>query len=127
MSCFLVLDWPIPSNLICSYFETAAAINGLDIEGLKERAAELLEACDLYGSNIHRLPRKDYMRDLILTRTLYPEQWLEIAEYNRDACWTHPLLETIGMIDVERALFRGRYGVAVARIDACGTPTSAYT
>ena len=36
LSCFKVLCWPMPRHLLCSYFETAAAINGLDIVGLRK-------------------------------------------------------------------------------------------
>src|SRR5262245_6024986 len=49
LSCFKVLSWPVPRHLLCSYFETAAAINGLDIVGLEEKRPSLLETCDLFG------------------------------------------------------------------------------
>jgi hypothetical protein len=85
LSCFLVLDWPIPRNLICSYFETAAAINGLDIEGFAERRPKLPEACELFDLEHSSLEHKQHMRDLILNNETYtPEQWLEIADYNRE-------------------------------------------
>ena len=85
LSCFLVLKWPMPCNLICSYFETCAAINGLDIEGLIERRPKLYEACDLFGLEHSSQARKDYMRDLILNNETYTEErWREIADYNRE-------------------------------------------
>ena len=34
LSCFKVLSWPTPRHLLCAYFETSAAINGLDIVGV---------------------------------------------------------------------------------------------
>ena len=49
LSCFKVLGWPMPRNLLCSYFETCAAINGLDIVGLEKKRPRLLEACDLFA------------------------------------------------------------------------------
>ena len=35
LSCFRVLNWPMPARAVCSYFETAAQINGLDLVGLQ--------------------------------------------------------------------------------------------
>jgi hypothetical protein len=127
LSCFLELGVPIPQNLICSYFETCAVINGLDIEGLKERRPKLPEACELFGIEHTSLARKEYMRDLILNNEEYtPEQWLEIADYNRDDVLDEiALSEAIApTIDVPAALYRGRYGIAVAKMEACGIPIS---
>lgn len=53
LSCFRVLRWPMPRHLLCSYFETAAAINGLDIVGLEKKRPKLLEACDLFQHPAH--------------------------------------------------------------------------
>ena len=128
LSCFLALGWPMPHNLICTYFETCAAINGLDIEGLLKRRPRLLEACELFGLPHSSPERKKYMRDLILNNEEYTdEQWHEIADYNRDDVLDEiPLQETIApSIDVPVALYRGRYGIAVAKMEACGIPISA--
>ena len=38
LSCIMALGWPIPHNLMCSYFEICALVNGADIEGLVGRA-----------------------------------------------------------------------------------------
>jgi DNA polymerase family A len=128
LSCFKVLGWPAPANLLCAYFETNAAINGLDIEGLLEKRPNLLEACDLFA--IPHMPKdhKRDMRDLILgNESFSAEQWREIADYNRDdVLLTIPLLEAIApAIDVPTALFRGRYAVAVVGMEARGLPVSA--
>jgi DNA polymerase I len=125
LSCFRVLGWPFPRNAICSYFETAAAINGLDIDGLEMKRPSLLEACDLF--NIPHMPaaHKAHVRDLILNHTSYSEaQWREILDYNRDdVLLTIPLLAAIApAINVPQALFRGRYAMAVAAIEARGIP-----
>ena len=29
LTCFRMLGWPLPQHALCTYFETAAAINGL--------------------------------------------------------------------------------------------------
>jgi hypothetical protein len=41
LTCFHVLQWPIPRNVLCAYVETSA-INGLDIVGLTEKRPKLL-------------------------------------------------------------------------------------
>ena len=127
LSCFKVLSWPMPRHLLCSYFETSAAINGLDIVGLEEKRPGLLEACDLFA--IPHMPKdhKKHLRDLILNNESYSdEQWREIADYNRDdVLLTIPLLEAIApTIDVPAALFRGRYATAVVDMEARGIPIS---
>jgi DNA polymerase family A len=129
LSCFKVLSWPMPRHLMCSYFETSAAINGLDIVGLEEKRPGLLEACDLFA--IPHMPKdhKKHLRDLILNNEIYSdEQWHEIADYNRDdVLLTIPLLEAIApTIDVPAALFRGRYATAVVEMEARGLPVSAH-
>jgi hypothetical protein len=45
LSCFHVLHWPAPRNVLCTYTEISAAINGLDIEGLTEKRPKLIETC----------------------------------------------------------------------------------
>ena len=64
LSCFKVLGWPMPRHLLCIYFETSAAINGLEIVGLEKKRPSLLEACDLFA--IHHMPKnhKKHVRDL---------------------------------------------------------------
>lgn len=125
LSCFQVLGWPFPRNAMCSYFETAAAVNGLDIDGLEMKRPSLLEACDLF--DIPHMPpaHKAHIRDLILNHASYSEaQWQEILDYNRDdVLLTIPLLAAIApTIDVPQALFRGRYAMAVAAMEARGFP-----
>ena len=127
LSCFRALAWPMPRHLLCSYFETAAAINGLDIIGLEEKRPGLLEACDLF--TIPHMPKdhKKHLRDLILNNETYSdEQWRDIADYNRDdVLLTIPLLEAIApTIDVPAALFRGRYATAVVDMEVRGIPIS---
>src|SRR4249920_2490314 len=45
LNCFAMLRWPAPRNVICTYFETAAAVNGLALAGLETKRPSLLEAC----------------------------------------------------------------------------------
>lgn len=129
LSCFKVLSWPMPRHLLCSYFETSAAINGLNITGLEEKRPSLLEACDLFA--IPHMPKdhKRNVRDLILGHDSYSDdQWREIADYNRDdVLLTIPLLEAIApAIDVPAALYRARYAIVVVDMEARGLPVSAH-
>jgi hypothetical protein len=86
LSCFQALSWPMPRNVLCTYFETAAATNGLDLVGLTNKRPSLLEACDMFGIPARMTAeRKTYMRDLILGNADYTEaQWGEIESYNRE-------------------------------------------
>jgi hypothetical protein len=43
-----MLRWSLPRLGLCTYVETSAAINGLDIVGLIKKRPTLLEACDLF-------------------------------------------------------------------------------
>ena len=101
----------MPRHLLCLYFETAAAINGLDIDGLEEKRPTLLEACDLFA--IQHMPKnhKKHVRDLILNNETYSDdQWHEIADYNRD-----DVLLTILLLEASHrpSTYRRLYSVAV--------------
>src|SRR5262249_44373682 len=71
LSCCHQLHWPFPRNVICTYFETSARINGLDIVGLGLKRPSLLEACDLFDIPHMEKERKAHMRDIILNNTDY--------------------------------------------------------
>ena len=126
LSCFLMLAWPFPQNILDVYVETIAEINGrTDIWPSKGRPG-LLKALEL-----HELPAmmdqmtKDAMRDLILGKIEYtPEEREAIRLYNRsDVVETMALFNLIApAIDWPRALLRGRYMAAVARMEMCGLP-----
>ena len=125
LSCFRVLRWPMPRHVLCTYFETCAAINGLDIVGLTKKRPSLLEACDLFDIPHMGKEHKAHVRDLILNNTEYTEeQWREIDAYNQDdVLLDTPLLKAIApTIDMPAALFRGRYAAAVADWELRGIP-----
>jgi hypothetical protein len=126
LSCFAVLGWPMPRNIICTYFETCAAINGLDIVGLEKKRPTLIEACDLFGiPHTMTAEHKNHMRDLILGRADYSEEeWQAIGTYNKDdVLQTMPLFRTLApRIDVQVALFRGRYARAIVAMETNGLP-----
>jgi DNA polymerase-1 len=128
LSCFRVLRWPLPTNLLCTYFETSAAINGLDITGLTEKRPKLVEACELFG--IPHIDAADKARiiNTILTKDEYsPEEWCEIDAMNRrDVGQEAALFNRIApTIDLPAALFRGRYAKAVVAMEHNGIPIAA--
>jgi hypothetical protein len=128
LSCFHVLQWPAPRNVLCAYVEASAAINGRDIVGLTEKRPELLEACDLFGIPHMAAEHKAHMVDLIINNAEYTEeQWRQIEGYNRDdVLLTIPLLEALApAIDLPAALFRGRYLKAVTAWEIAGLPVDA--
>jgi DNA polymerase family A len=129
LSCFQVLGWPYPHNVLCTYTETSAAINGLDIDGLTGKRPSLLEACELFGIPHMAKEHKTNMRDLILGKSEYSEEeWRDIELYNRDDVLVNiPLLEAIAAtIDLPCALFRGRYMKAVVAMESNGLPVDTF-
>jgi DNA polymerase family A len=129
LSCFLVLGWPFPCNVLDAYVETSAAINGDDIAGLMKKRPALLETLDLFGlPSAYTKAEKVAMRDLILSHENYSEeQWQAIERYNRsDVDATLALLpKLLPTLDLAHALHRGRYMAAVARMERVGLPTDA--
>ena len=123
--CCDVLHWPPPRHMLCTYFETSAAINGLDIDGLEKKRPSLLEACDLFGIPHMTKEHKTRMRELILSKEEYTEEeWCEIEAYVRDdVLCDHPLLTNLAStIDLRAALFRGRYAKVAAAMESRGLP-----
>jgi DNA polymerase-1 len=129
LSCFHHdLHWPPPCHVLCTYVETSAAINGLDLVGLAEKRPTILEACDLFDIPHMAADEKKRLRDLILNNETYTEkEWREIEVYNRDDVRLETALFTAlaPTIDVPAALFRGRYLKAVAAMEHRGIPVDA--
>jgi hypothetical protein len=128
LSCFSVLGWTLPANVLCTYVETGAAINGLDIDGLERKRPSLLEACDLFDIPHMDARHKAQMRELILTKTDYSEEeWLAIEDYNReDVLLDIPLLRGLApAIDMPIALLRGRYLKVVTAMELRGVSIDA--
>jgi DNA polymerase family A len=125
LGCFHQLSWPSPRHVLCTYFETSAAINGLEIDGLEMKRPKLIEVCDLFGIPHTDAARKARMIDLVLSKTEYTEEeWREIEHCNRDDVLEEmAVLEALApTIDLAPALFRGRYAAPVADMEANGLP-----
>jgi DNA polymerase-1 len=125
LSCFLALGWPFPHNVLDLYVETIAAINGNTAVWLPEKRPGLLAALELHGLTGMSSEEKKDMRQVILDHSDYSEQQRrDIQAYNRkDVEATLALLSIMApSIDLPRALLRGRYMGAVARMERVGIP-----
>jgi DNA polymerase-1 len=122
--CFLQLGWPLPHNVVDLYAEHRVETNGektLCGDGL-------LGALALRGLAHIDAGEKDEMRRLIIER----QQWTEdekrrISQYcASDVTGTVALFSRMApSIDWPRALLRGRYMKAVARMERTGVPVDA--
>jgi DNA polymerase-1 len=128
LTCCAVLGWAPPTNVLCTYVETSAAINGLAIDGLEQKRPSLLETCDLFNIPHMAAQHKAEMRELILTKSDYSEdEWHAIEDYNKDdVLLDMPLLRALApTVDMPIALLRGRYLKAVAAMELRGVPIDA--
>ena len=142
-SCFLELGWKLPKHILDLYVEHRLQTNGIprpkrdrnkqkDLvqSGKMQKSAgrdSLLAALALRGLAHIDADDKEEMRRLILTEdNPSPEQSRRIILYCRsDVIGAEALFRYIlerGQIDWLRALWRGRYTLAVARMEYTGVP-----
>jgi hypothetical protein len=130
LSCCLTANVKMPLNVLCTYAEVSALINGLEIEGLNDKRPSLIETCELFGIVHMDKARKNEVRDLILKKhpTDYiPADWATVEDYNaEDVLKDIEVFEKIAAaIDLPRALFRGQYSKVVASMEYVGIPVDA--
>ncbi|MDO6384701.1 DNA polymerase [Uliginosibacterium sp. 31-12] len=124
ISCFEVLGWTGPCNLVDLYVEFRNITNGLPVPA----GNGLLGAASYFGLPHMDAGAKDAMRDLILGGGPWTSPEIqEILDYcEADVATTAALLNVMTpLIDWPRALLRGRYMKTVAAIEACGIPLDA--
>jgi hypothetical protein len=121
ISCHLKLGWPVPANVLDLFAEFRSLTNG------RTTAAgnSLLGALVHFGLDAMDATEKDSMRTLALRGG----PW---TDAERDALLNYCQSDVIALerlfsrmlprIDIERALLRGRYMVAAARMEHCGVP-----
>jgi len=131
LQCFLALGWPFPTHVLDPYVENIVAINGNTAvwpppdEKKRKGRPGLLGTLKLHGLPARPKEHKDRIRNMVLDNEDYtPEQRREIQDYNKeDVDDTIALLEVLApTIDIDRALFRGRYMAAVTRMERVGLP-----
>jgi hypothetical protein len=130
LACCLAAGVKMPRNVICTYAESCAHINGMEIEGLTEKRPTLLEACELFGIPHMSKERKTAARDLILKKSpseYTTEDWAVVEDYNADDVETDIKLfeNRAPSIDLGVALSRGEYSKAVALMEHVGLKVDA--
>jgi hypothetical protein len=135
MACFLQLGWKPPEYLLDLYAEYRWFTNGKhlvfggkDAVKLKKHKNSMLAAAFILGVPTMDTARKEEMRQLAITRwSFVPEEQTEEMNYCSEdtatACGIYHKLAPF--IDWPRALLRGRYGLAIARMERTGVPIDA--
>jgi DNA polymerase I len=130
LACCLSAGVAMPANVLCTYAETSALINGLEIDGLTAKRPTLLEACDLFAIEHMDKERKDAVRDLIREKApseYTSAEWALIEDYNAEDVETDIklFLAEAATIDLAPALFRGQYSKTVACMEHVGVSVDA--
>ena len=121
MGCFLSLGWSLPANVLDLYVEFRNATNGVP----PACGSGLLGAMAYFGLSAIDAVEKEEMRELAIRGTPFSESertsLLNYCETDVDAL--EKLLPRMNpQIDIDRALLRGRFMKAVARIEHEGVP-----
>jgi DNA polymerase I len=121
MGCHLSLGWPMPVNLLDLFTEFRNLTNGLT----PVCGNGLLGALLWFGIDWMGAMEKETMRQLALRGGPWTQEEREaLLDYcESDVAALARLLEKMGgIIDLPRALLRGRYMKAAAQIEHLGTP-----
>ncbi|HTB77317.1 MAG TPA: DNA polymerase, partial [Polyangiaceae bacterium] len=125
VGCILSLGWPVPTNVVDLFAEFRVATNGRALPG----QTGLLAALRFFGVD-HAVndETKDAMRQLAMRGGAYDhdERATLLAYCETDIEALRALLpEMERNLDIDRALLRGRYMVAAARMEHVGVPIDA--
>jgi DNA polymerase-1 len=121
LGCMLEYGWALPDVVIDLYAEHRVETNGLRLPG----GNGLLGALAWRGESGIDIAMKDAMRTLILHRSSWsPSEQEQILDYcASDVEGLSTLLTAMApKLDVPRAVLRGRYMKAVARMERAGIP-----
>jgi hypothetical protein len=121
ISCHLALDWPVPERVLDLFVEFRNQTNGVPTGS----GASLLGALAFYGLDGIGTVEKDEMRGLVLRGGPWSDSEREaILDYCESdvAALARLLPAMLPSIDLPRALLRGRYVVAAARMERNGVP-----
>jgi hypothetical protein len=121
IGCHLALGWPVPERVLDLFTEFRNHTNGVPTSS----GAGLIGALAYYGLDSIGAIEKEEMRGLILSGGPWSEEQrkaiLDYCESDVEAL-TRLLPAMLPNIDLPRALLRGRYMVAAARIERNGVP-----
>ena len=126
VGCHLTLGWPVPERVLDLFTEFRNLTNGLSTVG----SAELLGALAHHGLGTIGSVEKTAMRDLVLRGGPWTDgERLAILDYCESdvAALARLLPAMLPKIDLPRALLRGRYMCAAARMERTGVPIDVVT
>jgi len=121
LGCHLALGWPMPARVLDLFTEFRCLTNGLPTPN----GRSLLGALTYYGLDNIGASEKAEMRDLVIRGGPWTEdERAAILDYcESDVVALRRLLPVmLPKIDLPRALLRGRYMAAAARIEYAGVP-----
>ena len=121
LGCFLALGWPMPTRVLDLFVEFRNLTNGLTVPC----GNSLLGALTWFGLDGIDAAEKDSMRELAIRGGPYtPEERAKLLDYcESDVVSLARLLPAMAPhLDLPRALLRGRYMAAAARMEWTGTP-----
>jgi DNA polymerase family A len=126
IGCHLALDWPVPERVLDLFTEFRNRTNGVPTEN----GSGLLGALAYHGLDGIGTLEKEEMRELVLRGGPWTDAEREaILEYCESdvAALARLLPVMLACIDLPRALLRGRYMVAAARMERNGVPIDGET
>ena len=121
LSCHLALGWVLPENVLDPWAEFRCMTNGLKLPS----GASLLGAMVYFGLDCLSSVEKEDMRNLVLRGGPWSQKEVQmILDYcQTDVDSLTALFRTMEpQLDVPRAIHRGRYMKAVAKIEHQGIP-----
>jgi len=126
LGCHLALGWPMPARILdlCAEFKNRTA--GLTVPC----GRSLLGALNWYGLDAMAIGEKESMRQLIMRgRPWSADEQAGILHYCQEdvEALARLLPRMLPEIDLPRALLRGRYMAAAARIEWTGVPIDTLT
>src|SRR5262245_15463403 len=120
LSCYHVLNWPMPERILDLFVEFRKHTNGLATPA----GASLLGALTYFGLDAAGAAVKDTMRNLILRGSWSDAERADVLTYCAQdvAALERLLLAMLPRLDLPRALLRGRYMAAPAAMEPTGVP-----
>ena len=121
LGCFQALGWPMPTRILDLFAEFRRATSGLPVPN----GSGLLGALSYFGLDAIESAEKLAMRELAMRGGPYtPDEGIALLDYcQSDVDALARLLPAIlPDLDIPRALLRGRYMAAAARIEWHGVP-----
>jgi hypothetical protein len=125
VSCILALGWQTPFNIVDLYVEHCNRTNGLP----RHFGRSLVGALAHYGLSGIGFAEKEAMRQLAMRGGPLSDSEIQaLLDYcEQDVRATTALLGAMEPFDLGRAILRGRYMTAVARMETAGIPIDTET